>query len=434
MDPKDLTQGAAPRVLSAVNAMPAPTWSWLKMNSATVRLPEGLLPAADAVSVEAAAGSEGVVSRNLDAFDTEMAAADKRFGSRARLSAPGDADQRAALEHGELDALDVPALSEYQKGAVRAEEELSVSEAFLTGCGADAYRYLRGITGRPVVLDVPSGARSRVTVRVDGRAGIAAVANVDVVARRGSSLELVIALDTPGAPAGCNGLVGSTLRVFAAAGAHVAITCVQTADDGFIALDDTGIFVDEGARVEVSHTVLGAGESYTGLAADLRGDRARIDVATSYLGAREQGRDFNYQVRHLGRRTVSNMDANGVLAGTSKKVLRGTIDLMHGAKGAEGSERETVLLADDGVDNKTVPVILCDEDDVAGNHGATIGHVRPEQLFYLGCRGLSREAAEALFVAAKLEDAALCAPDERVREGVARLGAAVVPHFEKEIA
>ena len=93
------------------------------MNSATVRLPEGLLPAADAVSVEAAAGSEGVVSRNLDAFDTEMAAADKRFGSRARLSAPGDADQRAALEHGELDALDVPALSEYQKGAVRAEEE-----------------------------------------------------------------------------------------------------------------------------------------------------------------------------------------------------------------------------------------------------------------------------------------------------------------------
>ena len=45
--------------------------------------------------------------------------------------------------------------------------------------------------------------------------------------------------------------------------------------------------------------------------------------------------------------------------------------------------RETVLLANKGVDNKTVPVILCDEDDVAGNHGATIGHVRDEQLFYL---------------------------------------------------
>ena len=39
-----------------------------------------------------------------------------------------------------------------------------------------------------------------------------------------------------------------------------------------------------------------------------------------------------------------------------------------------------MLLANKGVDNKTVPVILCDEDDVAGNHGATIGHVRDEQL------------------------------------------------------
>lgn len=67
---------------------------------------------------------------------------------------------------------------------------------------------------------------------------------------------------------------------------------------------------------------------------------------------------------------------------------------MHGCKGATGTERETVLLANKGVDNKTVPVILCDEDDVAGNHGATIGHVRDEQLFYLACRGLDQNAAE----------------------------------------
>ena len=79
-----------------------------------------------------------------------------------------------------------------------------------------------------------------------------------------------------------------------------------------------------------------------------------------------------------------------MLTGTSKKVYRGTIDLVHGCKGATGAERETVLLANKGVDNKTVPVILCDEDDVAGNHGATIGHVRDEQLFYLACRALTK--------------------------------------------
>ncbi len=211
--------------------------------------------------------------------------------------------------------------------------------------------------------------------------------------------------------------------------------------------------------------VLGGGFTATGLAADLRGDRSRIDVDTSYLASGTQQRDFNYIIRHRGRKTVSNMDANGVLTGTSKKCLRGTIDLIHGAKGAEGNERETVLLASKGVDNKTVPNFLCDEDDVAGNHGATIGHVRPEgvdnktvpnflcdeddvagnhgatighvrpdQLFYAACRGLSQEQTEALVLSAKLEDAALQAPKDAVRANVVRLGNQIIPHFEEEIA
>ena len=93
-----------------------------------------------------------------------------------------------------------------------------------------------------------------------------------------------------------------------------------------------------------------------------------------------------------------------------------------------------MLLANKGVDNKTIPMILCDEDDVAGNHGATIGHVRPEQLFYMGCRGLSEQQAEDLFISAKLEEAALSAPDDQVREAVVRLASTLVDNFEEEIA
>lgn len=159
-----------------------------------------------------------------------------------------------------------------------------------------------------------------------------------------------------------------------------------------------------------------------------------MTIDTDYLGAREQVRDFNYELRHRGRKTECEIDANGVLTGTSKKVYRGTIDLVHGCKGAVGTERETVLLANKGVDNKTVPVILCDEDDVAGNHGATIGHVRDEQLFYLACRGLDQNAAEDLFIRAKLEDAALSATDERTRAAVVRLGNNLIDNFEEELA
>ena len=308
----------------------------------------------------------------------------------------------------------MPATSIYQAGAIKLEEELSPAEAFETGMGEATYTYLADHATKRVVIDVPAYKHATVTVRVSGVDAAAAIAAIDVVARPQATLDLRIALDSPVAG---QGVVGSALRVCAHEYATVNVTCTQTLDDSWIALDDTGLFLDEGARVNVQHTVLGAGASATGLAGDLLGDTAKVTIDTDYLGAREQVRDFNYELRHRGRKTECEIDANGVLTGTSKKVYRGTIDLVHGCKGATGTERETVLL-----------------DDVAGNHGATIGHVRDEQLFYLACRGLDQNAAEDLFIRAKLEDAALSATDERTRAAVVRLGNNLIDNFEEELA
>ena len=132
--------------------------------------------------------------------------------------------------------------------------------------------------------------------------------------------------------------------------------------------------------------------------------------------------------------TRAEVSESGALDDAARKTLRATIDLVHGARGSKGNEAESVLVLGDDVVNKTMPVILCDEDDVAGNHGATIGHVRDEQLFYLACRGLDQNAAEDLFVRAKLEDAALSATDERTRAAVVRLGNNLIDNFEEELA
>ena len=297
--------------------------------------------------------------------------------------------------------------------------------------GEAAYAYLAEHATKRIVIDAPAYKHATVTVRVSGVDTAAAIAAIDVVARPQSTLDLQIALDSPVAG---EGVVGSVLRVCAYEYATVNVACTQTLDDSWIALDDTGLFLDEGARVNVQHTVLGAGASATGLAGDLLGDTAKVTIDTDYLGARDQVRDFNYELRHRGRKTECQIDANGVLTGTSKKVYRGTIDLVHGCKGATGAERETVLLANKGVDNKTVPVILCDEDDVAGNHGATIGHVRPEQLFYLASRGISPDDAERLFITASFEEAAINAPDQRTRASVTRLAAARGIEIEEAVA
>ena len=51
----------------------------------------------------------------------------------------------------------------------------------------------------------------------------------------------------------------------------------------------------------------------------------------------------------------------------------------------------------------------------------------------MACRGLSPDAAENLFVRAKLEDAALSATDERIRASVCRLGGKLVKDFEEDL-
>lgn len=409
------------------SAMPAPTWSWLKMNDVTIQIPDDLERNCQ-VEIEA-----GDTLDNTTSFEGSVAALQERIDS-ARTDKP--ADERAMItaatgaDRG-AEELDIPALSTYEHRAALSEIACDIANDFETGVGADMRAYLNFLAGGTAVLATEEGEEAEATIRVTTHEGEASGASIDIVAAPNSTFSIALSLDSDAdAPA----FMGSTMRVFAGAGARVDITVYLTASDAVTCVEDSGFVLDKDARVSVRHVVLGGGFTATGLAADLRGDRSRIDVDTSYLASGTQQRDFNYIIRHRGRKTISNMDANGVLTGTSKKCLRGTIDLIHGAKGAEGNERETVLLASKGVDNKTVPNILCDEDDVAGNHGATIGHVRPEQLFYAACRGLSQEQTEALFLSAKLEDAALQAPNDAVRANVVRLGNQIIPHFEEEIA
>lgn len=409
------------------SAMPAPTWSWLKMNDVTIQIPDDLERNCQ-VEIEA-----GDTLDNTTSFEGSVAALQERIDS-ARTDKP--ADERAMItaatgaDRG-AEELDIPALSTYEHRAVLSEIACDIANDFETGVGADMRAYLNFLAGGTAVLATEEGEEAEATIRVTTHEGEASGASIDIVAAPNSTFSIALSLDSDAdAPA----FMGSTMRVLAGAGARVDITVYLTASDTVTCVEDSGFVLDKDARVSVRHVVLGGGFTATGLAADLRGDRSRIDVDTSYLASGTQQRDFNYIIRHRGRKTVSNMDANGVLTGTSKKCLRGTIDLIHGAKGAEGNERETVLLASKGVDNKTVPNILCDEDDVAGNHGATIGHVRPDQLFYAACRGLSQEQTEALFLSAKLEDAALQAPNDAVRANVVRLGNQIIPHFEEEIA
>ncbi len=289
-------------------------------------------------------------------------------------------------------------------------------ESVECGMGEDVTAWVRSQAADARYVEVPAHTRREEPIVAQVKPDMAC--DTGVMVREGAEATIVVAVggaaenpDGRSAPSDAPVTSASLLRVIAEAGARVTLIEVVGADDAQQHLESVGIRAGADARVDVRQFLLGGQTSALGFACDLAGDRARLDLACRYYGCDEQTIDINHVCRMRGRNTRAEISESGVLDDSARKALRATIDLVHGARGAQGNEAETVLVLGDGVVNKTIPTILCDEDDVAGNHGATIGSVSPEQIGYLEDRGLSREEAERLFVRALFEDAIIHAPE-----------------------
>ena len=173
--------------------------------------------------------------------------------------------------------------------------------------------------------------------------------------------------------------------------------------------------VADHANLEILQILAGEGEILQDCRIRLSGYAGNLRIHTAYTVGGQDSLDLNYVAEHTGKKTRSEMKVRGVLRENASKIFRGTIDFRKGAAGAVGNETEDVLLLDDTVTNRTVPLILCEEEDVAGDHGATIGRPDSALLFYMQSRGISEKQAEELLAQARL-DAVLQEMPEEARE------------------
>lgn len=208
------------------------------------------------------------------------------------------------------------------------------------------------------------------------------------------------------------------LLIDAKEGAKVKLYAAQLLGKDACALLDIGGVCEKNASVELLQIQLGAGKLYAGCLMELVGTRSSFTANIGYLADGDDCYDMNYVARHIGKKTESQMDANGILKGNAKKLFRGTIDFIAGCAGAKGAESEDVLLIDEGVENQTIPLILCGEEDVEGSHGATIGSLDEQMLFYLGSRGFDQEEAKRLAARARIDALCTMIPSEEIQKEI----------------
>lgn len=178
-----------------------------------------------------------------------------------------------------------------------------------------------------------------------------------------------------------------------------------------VQVDEDGAFSYTGAEV-------GGQTTATELTVNLAGDRSTADVWALYFGDEERLLDLNYIIRQGGKKTDANMQVRGTLMGKATKNFRGTLDFLEGTKGSVGRENEEVMLLDEGVRNRSVPIMLSHEDDVDGHHAVSVGRMDEAKLFYLMSRGLDMEEAKSLVVEASLRPVIDRIPDEKLRDEI----------------
>ena len=217
---------------------------------------------------------------------------------------------------------------------------------------------------------------------------------------------------------GCAKLSGVVTKIYAEEGADVHLSKVQLCDKSVNQIDDTAVVCGDNAKVSLTQIELGAEHINTGFHATLLGYQSKFVSDTAYICKETQYLDMNQVVVHKGKKTVCDMNTHGTVKDDTTKTYRGTIDMVKGCCGSTGNEMETTLLLSPTAVVKAAPIILCGEEDIAAEHGSTVGKLSNEMLFYMNTRGIDQKTAEELLTRAKITAASTGIEDEKIRQEI----------------
>jgi Fe-S cluster assembly protein SufD len=149
----------------------------------------------------------------------------------------------------------------------------------------------------------------------------------------------------------------------------------------------------------VTHSfALGAKLSRTNIFANLVGEGLETILNGLYLTRDSQLADHFMVVDHAAPRCASHEYFNGILAYKSKGVFHGRIHVRPGAQKTDAKQTNKNLLLSDDATVDTKPQLEIYADDVKCTHGATIGQLNDESIFYLRARGIPLEKARRMLV------------------------------------
>jgi Fe-S cluster assembly protein SufD len=154
--------------------------------------------------------------------------------------------------------------------------------------------------------------------------------------------------------------------------------------------------------------------------AALVGPRAACHMNGAQMAADGQHVDTTTSLDHAAPDCASRQTYKTVLAGRSRGVFQGRIHVHRVAQKTDGYQMNQALLLSEEAEIDSKPQLEIYADDVKCSHGATVGALDADSLFYLRSRGIPEAQARAMLVEAFLHEAVETVTDETLKGALTR--------------
>lgn len=248
-----------------------------------------------------------------------------------------------------------------------------------------------------LIIDSKTNNETQINFKFDEE-NLALIDSLEIVANEDTRATVSIKYETKkDIEAFHNGII----KVFAKRGAQVNIIVtnfINTSSNNFISMES---MLEENANVQYTIVDFGGKNSITNYYSNILGDSANNNLNTIYLGKEMQVFDLNYIAELRGKKSNIDIEVQGALKDNAKKHFKGTIDFKKGCKKATGNENENCMLLSNTAKSIALPMLLCSEEEVEGNHSSSAGKIGDKELFYIMSRGFNKKEAMKLMVRAK---------------------------------
>ena len=196
---------------------------------------------------------------------------------------------------------------------------------------------------------------------------------------------------------------------------------IQLEAEGATHIGTTRIHQKADSHSESFQFSFGGGFSRQDLHVGLEGEGAEAVLDGLYVGRERQYVDNHTIVDHVVPNTTSEQVYKGILADEAHAVFNGRVQIQRDAQKSNSAQLNNNLLLSPRAEIDTKPELEIDADDVKASHGATVGQIDPEHVFYLQTRGISRAKATKMLAKGFAQDIAFRISNGQVRTQVSEL-------------